>query len=95
MGHGGLLVSVSLRKVAVLSEPLVAASNFSPCLRTQTNEMIGGGDVHQSLYLPPFSSSIFARVPPPRPGFALERNGNVTAWWYQQQEGQSLILAWL
>ena len=94
MDHGGPLVSVSLREAPSSLGRLVAASNSPPCLRTRTNEMIGGGDVHQSSSLPLFSGSIFACMLPRHPGFASEQKGTMTAWWYLQQEGQSLVETW-
>ena len=59
MDHGKPLVSVSLREVTFLSEPLLTASYPSPCLRTWKNEMTSGGDIHRSLLLPSFSGSIY------------------------------------
>jgi hypothetical protein len=53
-----------------------------PCLGAQKNEMIGGGDIHESLLSLSFSRSIFAYLPPQRPRFALEQKRNTFAWWY-------------
>ena len=80
MGHGGPLVPVIPREVSVLSGPFGGRVEFPPpCLRIRLDEMIGGGDIHQSPILLSFSSSIFERVPPQRPGFASERKETLTA----------------
>jgi hypothetical protein len=79
MGHGGPLVSVSPRKLSVLSGSLLAALYSPPCLRTRKNEVTGGGDIHRYSMLPLFSGSIVVYGPPQRPGHASERKESLTA----------------
>ena len=53
---------------------------FPPLSQDQSNEVIGGGDFHQSSILPLFSGSLSFCMPPWRPGFALERKETMTTW---------------
>ena len=81
MGHGGLLVPVSPREVAVLSGPFGGRVGISPLSRDRSNGVIGGGDVHRSSTSPSFSGSKSFCAPPRRPEFASERKESMTAWW--------------